>query len=123
MLKDILNMNPRRIILDVLEIIGYTDDRDKFANDFLGLILQNSINNLSEKLPQDKIDQLRQRLSLSKPEKLETLLNDYFSSEELNDSVKKVSESMFREYLEEVSPSLNDSQREDLQRYLSGLSE
>ncbi len=123
MLKDILNMNPKRIILDVLEIIGYTDDRDKFANDFLGLILQNSINNLSEKLPQDKIDQLRQRLSLSKPEKLETLLNDYFSSEELNDSVKKVSESMFREYLEEVSPSLNDSQREDLQRYLSGLSE
>lgn len=116
-------MNPKEIILQVLEIIGYTDDREKFANDFLGLILQNSINNLSENLPQDKIDQLRQRLSLSKPEKLETLLKDYFSGEELNDSVKKVSENMFKEYLEEVGPTLNESQKENLQKYLSGLSE
>lgn len=114
-------MNPKEIILKVLEIINYQDDKEKFANEFLGLILQNSINNLAEKLPQDKLDQLRQRLSLSKPEKLETLLNDYFSSEELNDSVKKVSENMFKEYLEEVSPTLDEAQKENLQKYLNSL--
>ncbi|MBP9716836.1 MAG: hypothetical protein KBD51_02730 [Candidatus Levybacteria bacterium] len=114
-------MNPKEIILNVLEIIGYSDDREKFANEFLGLILQKSINNLAEKLPQNKLDQLRQRLSLSKPEKLETLLKDYFSGEELNESVKKVSENMFKEYLEEVGPTLSNSQKEDLQKYLTSL--
>lgn len=114
-------MNPKEIILQVLEIIGYQDDREKFSNDFLGLILQKSINDLAEKLSQDKIDQLRQRLSLTTPEKLETLLKEYFSKEELDSSVRKVSESMFKEYLEEVSPTLSDTQRENLQNYLSGL--
>lgn len=114
-------MNPKEIILQVLEIIGYRDDREKFSNDFLGLILQKSINDLAEKLSEDKIEQLRQRLSLTTPEKFESLLKDYFSKEELDASVRKVSENMFKEYIEEVSLTLNDTQRENLQNYLSGL--
>ncbi len=118
-----MNKDPKQIILQVLEIIGYTDNKEKFANEFLGLILQKSINNLAEKLPQDKIDQLRQRISLTGPEKFENLLKDYFSGEELNESVKKVSENMFREYLEEVKPTLNDTQKENLQKFLSAQTE
>ncbi len=116
-------MNPKEIILKVLEIIGYQDDKEKFANDFLGLILQKSINNLAEKLPQDKLDQFRQRVSLTSPEKFENLIKDYFSQDELNDSVKTVSENMFKEYLEEISPTLSDGQRENLQNYLKSLSD
>lgn len=114
-----MNTNPKQIILKVLEIIGYEDDKDKYANDFLALCLQKAFVNLVKELPQDKQDQLTQRISLTSGEKAQALLLEYFPKEKFEVAVKEASQSTFEEYLKTIIPTLNEEQRSKLESYLS----
>ena len=114
-----MNTNPKQIILQVLEIIGYEDDKEKFANDFLSLCLQEALLNLTQELPQDKQDQLAQRMSLITPDKTEALLLEYFPKEKVEEAVKEASRSTFEEYLQTITSTLNDDQGNKLEQYLS----
>ena len=49
-----MNKNPKDTLLETLTIIGYTDDRDKFAEEFLNLCQQQAFLNLIQKLPKEK---------------------------------------------------------------------
>lgn len=112
-------MNPKQIILQVLEIIGYEDDKEKYANDFLSLCLQKALVSLSQELSQEKQDELTQRLSLTKPEDMEKLLLEFFSQEKYEEVVKTASQSLFEEYLQTIIPTLNEEQKNKLEQYLS----
>lgn len=114
-----MNHDPKQIILQVLEIIGYEEDKDKYANDFLALCLQKAFVNLTQELPQDKQDQLRQRISLTQPEKTEALLLEYFQKDKFEAAVKEASASTFEDYLKTIIPTLNDDQKNKLEAYLS----
>lgn len=114
-----MNQNPKQIILKVLEIIGYEDDKEKFANEFLSLCLQQALVALTQTLPQDKQDQLTQRSSLTPPDKMEELLLEYFSAEKLQEDIKEASRTTFEDYLKEIIPTLNENQKNKLEQYLS----
>lgn len=114
-----MNKDPKQIILQVLGIIGYEGDKDKYANDFLALCLQKALFSLMTDFPQDKQDQLVQRLSLTLPERQEALLLEYFSAEKLQEAVKESSKSTFEEYLQTIIPTLSEDQKNKLEAYLS----
>ncbi len=114
-----MNQDPKQIILQVLGIIGYEGDKDKYANDFLSLCLQKALVDLMRELPQDKQDQLTQRMSLITPDKMETLLLEYFPKEKFETAVKEASRSTFEEYLKTIIPTLNEDQHSKLETYLS----
>lgn len=97
-----MNQNPKRIILQVLEIIGYEDDKDKFANDFLSLCLQQGLVDLMQELPEGKQVELTQRAGLVSPEKMETLFLEYFSKEQLEVAIREASRSIFEDYLKTI---------------------
>ncbi|MBI4098218.1 MAG: hypothetical protein HY426_04235 [Candidatus Levybacteria bacterium] len=118
-----MNSNPKQIILQVLEIIGYSDDKEKYADDFLALCFQKAFVNLTQKLPQDKQDQLTQRMSLVSADKTEALLLEYFPKEEFENAIKEASRSTFEEYLKTIIPTLNEEQRSKLEAYLSSKSQ
>lgn len=111
--------DPKQIILQVLEIIGYEDDKDKYANDFLSLCLQKAFVSLTQDFPQDKQDQLTQRMSLISADKIEGLLLEYFPKEKFETAVKEASRSTFEDYLKTIIPTLNDDQKNKLEQYLS----
>ena len=114
-----MNQNPKQIILDVLNAIGYEDDKQKYVNDFLSLCLQKALVSLARELPQEKQDQLTQRLSLVSADKMEPILLEYFPKEKFEEAVKDASSSTFQEYLETIIPILNDDQRNKIEAYLS----
>jgi len=114
-----MNSNPKQIILQVLEIIGYEGDKSKYANDFLSLCLQKAFMSLVQELPQDKQDQLTQRMSLTTPDKMEALLLEYFPKEKFENAVKEASRSTFEEYLQTIIPTLNEEQSNKLEQYFS----
>ena len=113
--------DPKQLIVDVLESIGYEENKDKFASDFLSISLQEAMMNLMQGLPQDKQDQLTHRVSLVGPDKLEGLLLEYFSKEDFSNALSKASSSAIESYLETISGSLNDEQKTKLEQHLSTL--
>ncbi len=113
------NKDPKQIILQVLEIIGYEDDKEKYANEFLTLCLQKALVSLTGELPQDKQDQLTQRISLTALDQLEKPLLEYFPKEKFEEAVKEASRSTFEEYIQTIIPTLNEDQRNKLEQYLS----
>ncbi len=114
-----MNQNPKQIILQVLDRIGFEDDKEKFANDFLLLCFQQALGNLAKELPSDKQTELTQRMSLISENQVEQLLLEYFPKEKLEEAVKQSSGTLFEEYLQTIIPTLNPDQQEKLGSFLS----
>lgn len=114
-----MNYNLKQSIFQILDIIGYENDRDKFANDFLALCLQQAIVNLSLSLSEEKQLDLKNKLSLlTQQEDVEHILLDFFSREEYEKEVKDTTQNMFQDYLKTIVLTLNEKQRNNLKDYL-----
>lgn len=106
--------NPRELFLQVLEIIGYSDDREEFTNKFFQLCEQQAIVNLVKSLPQDK---------QTDPDPNNLLLKKYFTQEQVATNLQEATRETFNSYLQTVIPTLNNKQKTDLETYLKSLSE
>ena len=119
-----MNQNPRDIFLQVLNIIGYTNDKEEFTNKFFQLCEQQTVVSLIKSLPQDKQTSLQTELSKQTiPDPSNTLLKKYFSEEQIVNTLQKATEETFSSYLQTVMPTLNDKQRTELETYLKNLPE
>lgn len=114
-----MSQTPYQVILNILDTIGYEDDKEKFANDFLTLCLQKAILNLSKELSQDKQDQLIQRISLISQDQMEQLILEYFPQEKLGEAMKVSTKSTLEEYINTVTPTLSKDQEDKLNELLS----
>lgn len=88
-----MNQNPRELFLQVLSIIGYSDDREEFTNKFFQLCEQQAIANLVKSLPPEQVAA----------------------------NLEEVTKEVFGNYLQAVYPTLNDKQKTDLDSYLKSL--
>ena len=118
-----MNQNPRDIFLQVLNIIGYTNDKEEFTNKFFQLCEQQTVLSLIKSLPQDKQTSLQTELSKQTiPDPSNLLLKKYFTEEQIANALQKATEETFNSYLQTVMPTLNDKQRTELGTYLKTLS-
>lgn len=86
----------KQVIVQMLTIIGYTDDKDAFATEFLGLIQQKAMVTFLQSLPKDK-------------------------QEEYNKVAGDTLKDAFAGYTKAIQPTLSEDQKQKLQQYLSSL--
>ncbi len=119
-----MNKTPREIFLQVLEIIGYSDNKEEFTNKFLQLCEQQTIVNLVKSLPEDKQAALHTESAKQIiPDASNSLLKKYFTLEQITANLQEATKETFNDYLQNIIPTLNDKQKNDLETCLKSLSE
>lgn len=115
--------DPKQILIRILEIIGYSEDKDKFATEFLQNVSLQSLLDLFNTLPQDKKDQLQKDVSLvgNDPQKLQGILKNYFTEEQINTALQNSSKNAITEYIKTIEPTLSDPQKQSLANYFSEI--
>lgn len=88
-----MNQNPKNLFLQVLNIIGYADNKEEFADKFFQLCEQQTMANLVKSLPEEQV------------------------AASLEETTKEV----FNNYLQTVIPTLNTKQKAELESYLKSL--
>ena len=117
--------DPKQIILKVLDIIGYTNDRDKFAAEFLQNVSLQALLDLFNTLPQDKKDQLQQKLTDigSDAVKMQEELKNYFAQAQLEQAIENSAKNAVTEYIKTIDPTLSDSQKQNLSNYFNEVTQ
>lgn len=108
--------NPKNILLKILEIIGYSDNKEIFADEFLKNIQAQSVIDLIQSLPQDKQSQIKKQLltNPNDPNKVADVLKLYFNNEQIQEALKNASKTAMEEYIEAISPTLSSTQKNNL---------
>lgn len=115
--------DPKQILIKILEIIGYSEDKDKFATEFLQNVSLQSLLDLFNTLPQDKKDQMQKDISLAGSDavKLQKILKNYFSEEQINTALQNSSKNAITEYIKTIEPTLSDPQKQSLTNYFNEI--
>jgi hypothetical protein len=110
----------RDILLKILEAIDYRDSREAFVDEFLRNIRLQSVVNLIQSLPAEKQTAVNQQLSHHQnvPEKIASLLKDYFSQQELDQALETAAKQAVTEYIQAITPTLSLNQKEKLLRVM-----
>jgi hypothetical protein len=118
-----MNQNPKQLIIQILNIIGYEKDKEKFAEEYWNICIENVIFKLISNFDDNKKIELQNKISLLKQnDNIEKLLLEYFSEDEYKEAVKTESQTMFVEYINTLLPTLNEEQVKKLQEFLASNS-
>ena len=114
---------PKQILLRILEIIGYAEDKDKFATEFLQNVSLQSLLDLFDNLPQDKKSQISQNITSAgnDPQKLGEVLKSYFTQQHIQDAIQNSAKNAITEYINAIQPTLSDIQKQNLAAYFKEL--
>ena len=116
-------INARSILLRILDIIGYTEDKDKFATEFLQNVSLQALLDLFNTLPQDKKDQLQQKIAQVGQDaaKMREELKVYFTEPQLEQAIENSAKNAVTEYIKTIEPTLSDPQKTALTTYFSEI--
>ena len=108
----------KNFILNFLEIIEYTGEKEEFIDKFTSIIYLDSVEALLKALPQEKQDLIKQQLSSAvSTEELMTVVNSNFDQKSFQDSVATTAKTVFGEYLEEIEDVLTGEQKTKLEDF------
>lgn len=107
----------RDLILELLTLVDYKDDKESFTDEFLENLKREAMLNSINRLPQEEADELKKQIqtSANEDEKLKLLRNkiskDIFQEEFNNLTVQKT-----KEFFEEPIKNLPEDKKTDLQK-------
>ena len=114
----------KNILLEVLNIIDYKDDKEKFTNEMLQLAHDEAIVALLEKLPLCKKEELKKSFSRAlTPEEAKDIIEHYTTFEEYKKSLQKTSDKLFQDYILTILPTLSKDQKQKLEDSLVSVKE
>src|SRR5437762_2058251 len=113
-----MQQDPKGILSKVLSIIGYTNNQDAFIDEFIKICQKQAFLDLLNSLPLEKQTTLTQE---TQPEKVQVLLNQYFTTEDINKSLTKATQTQFQSCLQTIDPTLSAEQRNNLDSFLTSL--
>src|SRR5689334_22081310 len=114
-----MQQNPRDIILQVLIIIGYEDDKEVWANKFLANCEQQALINVLNRFSQGKKDELIQKMAgVTDQQKRKAIISQYIIPQEYTQALIRTSGTAFEEFIDEIMPILSEEQTIKLQTYL-----
>ena|SRR5579859_754832 len=117
-----MEQNTRNTILEVLEIIGYTDDREAFTDGFITNCKKQALFDVLEALLPERQVKLKERIKdVTDVDQAKAILETYVSTEVYNQALEQASKNAFIEYIEAVLPGLSNDQTSNLQAYLKQL--
>lgn len=109
--------NPvRKLLVKLLSIVGYQDDLEQGANEFLNLIKDQAILDLVQSLPTEEQEKYKEiKTSDFDPEKASQMIQSHFSAEDIQTALNKASKSIITDYLNTINSSLSVEQKQALQ--------
>ena len=108
-----MTSDSKQNIKNILDVINYDGDKEAFAEELLTLIQKQALADLLTTLPAEKQDLISKEVS--EDEDNLSVLNKHFSEDQKVEAIKKTSESVMRQYLEELTPALSDSELTNLE--------
>jgi hypothetical protein len=97
-------------LLQILKIIGYTDDKGKFIEEFTGLNQIEVIKNRVENLPDD----IKKKTEFTEEDIKRIQQHSHITEQEFLHEVEKIAQKELREYIKVVTPSLTLEQRQQI---------
>lgn len=112
----------RKILINVLHIIGYNKDKVRFANEFIDLCCRKAViecisalNKEHKNVFDDEIKGIREL------DKCIMILQKFITREAYEKTLEKISSDMFVSYINSIIKALNKPKREKLRKYLEGI--
>ncbi len=106
----------------ILEIIGYTDDKETFAGEFVEVCIQQSFLEMIDRLPKEKVSQLEEKVKQAKDIKtFLRVLHTYLPPELLARCIERNTAQLFEEYLKEIVPTLDEKKAIELKKFLETI--
>ena len=111
-----MNDDIKTLLTQILGVINYEDDKDEFINKYINIINNQTFFNLIQSLPQDKQEEIKNKFTQAKndKEKAQEVFKEYFSKEQIEESIKNSSKDIMTKYLEAISNTLSDVQSQNL---------
>lgn len=119
-----MHHNIKDIIIEILKIIEYSEDKEIFAHKFIDAIHQEAVVSIINSLSSQDQAALKQHLSGNiTPEMEKTLLLQYIKPDTYLAQLSITTEKIFRNYIETIMSTLNLDRQEKLKSYLVSLSQ
>lgn len=118
-------MDPKTLLIKILTVIGYEEDKDQFADRFLQNIRLQSLVDLLSTLPADRQEEVKAGLvsAADNPEALAKTVTAYFPETQLREALEEAAKESITAYLQRISPTLSPVQREALARELAAFAQ
>jgi hypothetical protein len=114
--------DPKNIMLRILTIIGFTDDKNAAADEFLQNCEKQALLDLLTALPKEKQETFKEQITgVTDQAQQKTIILEYITPEQYNVALQKASQTAFEGLMKEVIPTLSNEQTTQLQSYLSSL--
>lgn len=108
--------------MPILDIIDYAEDKKAFIDQFTDLCLQKTFVDWLKSLPAEKQKQIKKELEGKGKAESVVAMQQYLEPQVYSDILGKVSTEVFDGYITAITPTLTQSQKEKLQKYLSSFS-
>lgn len=115
--------DPKTILFQILDIIGYTDDKESFADKFIKSIYLQSFNDLFQTLPPEKQSEIQKQITekSENPEKVIETLKGYFSETQIQEAIKNAAYEGLTQYINAIKDTLSADQKRDLGQAFQNL--
>ncbi len=117
-----MNQDPKAILLKILEIIDYQDDKNQFALEFIDLCCRKAILSAVGSLPPDKKQLIDEGLKDNKDlDKCIEVLQTTVGRDLYQQHLEEESKNMFVDYIQTIIPTLTPEKQGALNDYLATL--
>ncbi|MBI4040069.1 hypothetical protein HY389_01805 [Candidatus Daviesbacteria bacterium] len=106
-------MELKKVILQILDIIGYQGDKESYAQKFVEVCYKQALLELILKLPENTPVP-----EATNVEDIQKFISEHFSKEEEVKALESTVSKNLKQYFEAVLPTLSDQQKTQLQNYL-----
>ncbi len=107
------------VLIEILTIIGYSDDKEAYADQFVELVHLKTMQNSLLTLPEDKQKEIERLLvNADSQEAVEKIINDNFHVDLYATMLKDMFSEMIKNYMETLYPTLSQTQVAELEKLL-----
>jgi len=116
--------DPKAIILNVLDIIGYEDDKKTYADTFMQLCRKQALIAAIQSLPRHQQEACSKELMQTSDEQEKSnILAKYITPRQYQHALQNAAQTLFSEFIKTLIPTLSPEQLTSLQTYLDALTQ
>lgn len=117
-----MQQDPKATIVNILTIIGYEDNKDDYAADFIKHCEQQALVDALTALPEEQQETLKRKMEgVTDQEQQKAIIAEYIPPEQYKKILQKASQTAFVEFMQAITPTVSTSQLDTLQSYLQSL--
>ncbi|MGH7245542.1 MAG: hypothetical protein ACREGI_01245 [Candidatus Levyibacteriota bacterium] len=107
--------NIRDLIISILTVINFNDDKEKFAEDVVKLCYEETIAKLLKDLPKEKQEEISNALqSKTTSDDIQSALQAYFPNNVFQDTLTKTTQTVLLDYLSVLNRNIDEKMRQDV---------